>query len=76
MRQVLYGGDSSGASICSPASPTGEWRWTPVVAAGGATTPPDRAAHAAAAWGAGAMVVVGGAALDGSGELADVWVLR
>jgi hypothetical protein len=72
--QVLYGGDKSGATVCSPAGAGGEWRWSPVAAAGGA--PPDRALHGAAVSG-GTMAVFGGSPMDAGGaELADVWLLR
>lgn len=74
--KVLYGGDNSGANICVPGAAPGEWRWDPLPVVPGTPAPPDRSQHAALPWGGSSLVVAGGAALDGSGELSDVWVLR
>jgi hypothetical protein len=68
---VLYGGDKSGVSVCTPG--IGEWRWSSVTPSG--TAPADRQLHSAVVVD-GQAVVFGGASLADGSELADAFWLK
>lgn len=68
---VLYGGDKSGVTICTPG--IGEWRWTSVNPSGPA--PADRLQHSMTVVD-GQLVVFGGSSLEDDSELADMFALK